>query len=156
MMAGRAIHWDPIPRHANLFMLLNVDNLTETFSRAGTELTVVVSFATDQPESPISTWRITFESVVAYSKHPMRSGRGEHKLTVVLPAEGGRSDAPLREAAWEVVHSDWLAENTPHNFSFPNAVHHYVIADAEDVYEIAAVGWSSEQLDEQSIPTLSL
>jgi hypothetical protein len=91
---------------------------------------------TDPHQVVVRTWRITFHHVAAYRCDPIQPERmfPDHWF------EGGEI------ATWEVSQSQWLPEAIGTLYSHPEAIHHYVIASSDAVYDIAAQTWTVEEL----------
>lgn len=146
-MAERAIARDPIPRDANHYMLVGVVHFEERTVDEGVPVTIVVASSTGlaaQEKGGRAAWRISFEPVVAFQRRPLGAWwPGARPVTTPSPPK--KSDEQLEVATWEIVQSAWLQECVPPN-TYAGTVHHYVIADEDEVYEIAALGWYSERL----------
>lgn len=139
--AEHAIPWEPVPREANVYMVLNV----ERFEQRGTEgapVSVTVVASTEESTPRIGVWRIDFHNVPGFRCLPIEQLPGSSRLTYLVKGN------TLSAATWEVVHSRWLPEAIGTNYGRPQAVRHYVIAGSYQVYEIAAEAWTSEALED--------
>ncbi len=146
-MAEHAIAWEPIPRDANHFMLVSVMHFAERTSQEGMPVSVVVTATAGraaQEEGGRAAWRIEFGAVAAFQRRPLNAWwPGSRPITI--PRGRGASSERLEVAAWEIVQSAWLRECVPPD-TYPGTMHHFVIADEDDAYEIAALVWTSERL----------
>jgi hypothetical protein len=146
-MAERPIAWEPIPRDANHYMAVQVVHFEERTSDEGTPVTIVLAATTGQAareEGGRAAWRLAFVTVAAFQRRSLSIWwPGSRPMTI--PVGHGKARDRLEVATWEIVQSAWLRECVPPN-TYSGTIHHYVIADYEDAYEIAALGWMSEQL----------
>ncbi len=144
-MSERAVPWRAIPQEANRYMLLSVVFVLERRLGEGQSLTVVM--ATERaPAGTSQAWKITFQRIAAYRMRPLATA-GQAPRSPRYPKPQRTSTALLDTAVWEVVQSQWLADlKALHLVDFP--LHHYVLADYDDLYEIAATDWVSEELPE--------
>ena len=145
--AEQCVPWEPVPQAANHYMVLNVAFFEQMAigGPRGAPVSVVVAASLEDEASgrrSVLAWRITFQSVAAYHALPigMWSGTRPYETS----ADGHRE--PLRIATWELLNSRWLAADVPSAYHATKPRHHYVIASSEDVYEIAAASWESEEL----------
>lgn len=139
----RAIPWDPVPKKANVYMVLQVEKFEQQALAEGTPVSVTVAASTEEATPRIGIWRIDFTSVAGFRYLPIDQPPGNSSRLTYLG-----KDNRLLAATWEVVHSRWLPEAVGTLHSRPQAVHHYVIADSYMVYDVAAQGWTSEALEE--------
>jgi hypothetical protein len=139
----QAISWDPVPRYANIYMLLTVERLERAIVE-GMPLSMIVVAQTEKSPRIIGRWRIDFLSVAAFRCLPIDQPNGHGSVLVARDTSG-----QLSAATWEVVHSRWLPEAIGTLHSRPQAIHHYVIADTYVVYDIAAQWWTSEMLEDR-------
>lgn len=145
--AEQCVPWEPVPQAASRYMVLNVA-LFEQMVWGGPQgmpvSVVMVSSLQGEPSGrrSVLAWRIRFQSVAAYHVLPigMWSGTRPYEFS----ADGRRE--PLQIATWELLNSRWLAADVPSDYHATKPRHHYVIASSENVYEIAAASWESEEL----------
>jgi hypothetical protein len=144
-MSERAVPWRALPREANRYMLVSVVSFMEQRWGEGQSLTVVM--ATERaPAGPSQAWNITFQRIAAYRMRPIATA-GQAPQSPPFPKPQRTSTALLDTAVWEVVQSQWLADlKALHLVEFP--LHHYVMADYDVLYEIAAAEWVAEELPE--------
>jgi hypothetical protein len=140
------ISWNPVPRAANQYMALTVNHVEQLLAAEGLPVLIVVSSTIGHETGKVrdTVWRIRLHFVHAYRSRPMGPTADRRPLT--WPPE----DKAGRVACWEIVHSRWLPEAVGEHYSNPNAVHHFVIADYDHVYEIAAQWWEVVELGEWS------
>ena len=138
----RAIPWDPVPKKANVYMVLQVEKFEQQALKEGMPVSMTVVASTEEATPRIGIWRIDFTSVAGFRCLPIDQPPGSSRVKYF------GKDSRLLAATWEVVHSRWLPEAVGTLYSRPQAVHHYVIADSYMVYDIAAQGWTSEALQE--------
>lgn len=132
---GAHIAWHPVPDYANRYFVLGVLSLDIRVQRDGPETAMMLVFAPKEPDVPgyhgVDGWRITLGTVRSYRLTRFSEWRlGIHDF---LPLK-------LDWAMWEVAPASWL----PQSERYP--VHHFVIADEDTVYELAAETWEIEQL----------
>jgi hypothetical protein len=139
----QAIPWNPVPKGANVYMLLQVARFEQQALAEGTPVSMTVVASTEERPPQRGAWRIDFTSVAGF-----------RCLSIAQPPGGGNQltylgkNNNLLAATWEVVHSRWLPEAIGTLHGRPQAVHHYVIANSYTIYDIAAQGWTSEALEE--------
>lgn len=130
-------------------MVLNVARLEQDGLTEGMPVAVTVEASdAEQRADPqyiiVRSWRITFQHVTAVRWRPIDQPLDLPRIA--FPDhwfEGGDV------ATWEVAHSQWLPEAIGTLYSYPKAVHHYVIADSYVIYDFAAQNWTVETLGEQ-------
>lgn len=148
-MDEHAIAWEPIPRDANHFMLVEVLHFEERTWEDGVPVSIVVTSTTGQAakeEEGCAAWRIDFVTVAAFQRREFGWWWPEARaMTTPMPRASRKADANLEVATWEVVHSEWLKACVPPD-TYSGAMHHYVIAAEDAAYEIAALGWTAERL----------
>lgn len=139
----RCIPWEPIPRDANRYMVLNVALFEQTaLSGHGTPISLVVvsSHKSEHPRgSAAIAWHIALQKVAAYRSCDITMWKGARPYSDVISKR-------LDVALWEIQNSSWLTENV--SAERIARTHHYVIASSFDVFEIAAASWESEELGE--------
>ena len=142
------IPWEPIPRKANWYTLARVVHFEQQAGEEGVPVSlIVVSSLDDKAEKAeqLTAWHITFRWVIAYRRLPLEQ-RWPSLPPSARPTFDAKADKGWDAAMWEIVHSRWLAEiNTT---GYNKAVHHFVIASWNDIYEILAIEWEVEQLSE--------
>jgi hypothetical protein len=145
-MSEHTIPWEPIPREANWYMKANVVYFGEnTLHDEPMSAIVSSTLPSDgsRTEGP-SAWRITFHGVVAYRMRPIGVWwSSAQPITFPKPRAKGANN--LEVAVWEIAQSRWLSECVPPDRS-PRSIHHFVLADYDELYEVAAASWSSERL----------
>lgn len=136
----QAIPWDPIPRAANIYMECGVAHF-EQRAEEGTPVSCIVlgSLGGREGARDEMAWQITFQRAIAFRYGPIDYQRG---TPLVSPSgEGGH-----KVACWEIAHSRWLRAVVSPDHSRPSHLHHFVIADSDVLYEVAAEWWESSEL----------
>jgi hypothetical protein len=132
---------EPIPAERNQDFGLTVARFEELTHRGQKVLhvDVVYSLLRMGPiHERVAAWRITFRGVLAFQLRP----RPE---VPSLPY-------PESEAAMcQVMPSTWLREVDPDEMRTA-PLYHFVIASADDIYEIAATSWKSARLRTDRLP----
>jgi hypothetical protein len=141
----RCIPWEPIPRDANRYMVLNVALFEQTaLGSLGTPVSIVVvsSHTGEHPQGGTAiAWRIELQHVAAYRTCDITLWKG------VCPYSDVTSKR-LDVALWEIENSTWLTECVSAERIARTHPHHFVIASSFHVFEIAAATWESEELGE--------
>ena len=144
-MEEHCVTWEPVPREANRYMVLNVVYVEQMALGlgAGLPLSVVVVSSLREGKAgtiPIDAWRITFRYVAAYRSMAIERWPG------VRPKEA--PTARLEVATWEIANSRWLnASVSPHVLA-THQPHHFVIASSDSIFECAARLWKSKHVSE--------
>jgi hypothetical protein len=137
-----------VPDSDNRDFVLDVLSLDIHVRRDGPETATMVVLAPKVPHNPqysgVNGWHITFGTVRGYQLTRI----SESRLGIRDFQPSGRD-----WAMWEVAASSWL----PQGNRYP--LYHFVIADEDAVYELAAEMWEAEQLPdgwEQSTASSSM
>lgn len=138
----QAIPWEPVPRKANVYMVLQVERFEQLALSEGTPVSITVVASTEHSMPRHGAWRIDFTHVAAFRCLPIDQPLGSRSR---MAAYLGK-DNKLVAATWEIVHSRWLPEAVGTLHSRPQAVRHYVIASSYVIYDIAAEGWTSHAI----------
>lgn len=144
-MEEQCVAWEPIPREANRYMVLNVVYTEQMVLGlgGGSPLSVVVVSSVQEGKPgaiPTEAWRITFRYVAAYRSMEMEMWQG--KRPKATPT------ARLEVAAWEITNSRWLSAMVSPRVLASHGPHHFVIASEDHIDEFAAQYWKSEHLGE--------
>jgi len=147
VMAERPIAWEPIPRDANHYMAVQVVHFEERTADEGAPVRIVLAAATGQAAQEAggrAAWQLEFVTVAAFRRSLSVWWPGGRPITIPV-SHRRKARNRLEVATWELVDSLWLKECVPPN-TYSGTIHHYVIADYDEAYEIAAAGWTSERL----------
>ena len=129
----RLLPWDPIPRESNVYMEVGVCRVEEFATTEGTPVAIIL--VAPQRDAGTGAWRLLFQCVSAYRRLPVEAHASAQHIALRQAYEKRSLPTP---ATYEVVRSRWLQKAVSPNYAHPRAVRHFVIADSDEVYDIAA------------------
>lgn len=146
MAADEVIPWHPVPEETNRYFAVGVESLDIRVQTDGPELATMVVVApkqgADGSRREVGRWRLTFGTVRGYRL--TRFSESRLGIRDFLPLHLDWFPDHWVPAMWEVMPSAWLTSGMPTSLRYP--LHHFVIADEDTVYKLAAENWESEAL----------